>query len=406
VATEKRDLHSGDPLWSLAQADALPAESLKRDLDTDVLIVGGGFTASVIAEALADDFSVVCADRRRPGHGSTQASTGLLLYEIDTPLIKLRAQIGAEPANRAWERSNRAMKALTRKIAELEIESDLKHRLGVYLPGDVLDAGGLEIEAATRAECGLPSYLADRAELRSRFDIAEETAIISENTAEANPVKCTAGFHRAAMEREARLFTDTEITGIEDAGSTVLARTRAGPVIRARHLIFASGYEVPEYIDLPGHQIVSTWAFATFRQPRLWPEQVLVWEASDPYSYLRSTPDGRALIGGGDEPFDSAAKREAHTPAKIQMLQEKLREFYPHLDITPEYVWSGAFGRSDTGLPRIGPLPGRPNCYAVFGFGGNGMTYAQIAAEMLGCILRGEDDPDADLFAFQEAATT
>lgn len=371
-----------------------------------MLIVGGGFTASIIAENLSGDYSVVSVDRRRPGHGSTNASTGLLLYEIDTPLIKLRAQIGAEPANRAWARSSKAMKALTRKIAALEIGGDLRHRLGVYLPGNVLDAGGLEIEAAARAECALPSYLADRAELRARFDIAAETAIVSENTAEADPVKCGAGFHRAAMARGARLFADTEITGIEDAGSAVLAATKQGPVIRARHLIFASGYEVPEYIDRPGHEIASTWAFATVRQPRLWPEHVLLWEASEPYSYLRSTPDGRALIGGGDEPFDSETKREARTPAKIRMLQDKLGEFYPHLGTTPEFVWSGAFGHSDTGLPAIGPLPGHANCYAVFGFGGNGMTYAQIASEILGRMLRGESDPDADLFAIPVSSAT
>lgn len=399
MTTEKRDLHSGELLWNADPADALPVEQLNSDIQTDVLIVGGGFTAGVIAENLSSDFAVICADRRRPGHGSTQASTGLLLYEIDTPLIKLRAQIGAEPANRAWARSSAAMKALTRRIASLGIEADLKHRLGVYIPGDVLDEGGLEIEAAARSECGLPSYLADRAELRSRFDLAEETAIVSENTAEANPVKCAAGFHRAAMARGAKLLADTEITGIGDAGSTVIASTKSGKVIRARHVIFASGYEVPEFIDIPGQEIVSTFAFATFRQPKLWPEQALIWEASDPYCYLRSTPDGRALIGGGDEPFDSETKREARTPAKVRLLQDWLRETYPQLDVTPEYVWSGSFGQSDTGLPAIGPIPGRPNCYAVFGFGGNGMTYAQIASEMLGRMLRGESDSDADLFS-------
>jgi glycine/D-amino acid oxidase-like deaminating enzyme len=399
VTTEKRDLHSGNPVWGTQPADDLPAETLARDLTADVLIVGGGFTGSVIAENLSLDFSVVAVDRRHPGRGSTHASTGLLLYEIDTPLIKLRAEIGAEPANRAWARSSAAMQSLTRKLAALNI-GDLKHRLGVYLPGNTLDAGGLEIEAAARAEVGLPSWLIGRGELQSKFGLRADAAIVSENTAEADPVQCAAGFHRAAMARGARLFHETEITEIEDAGATMIAATASGPSIRARHVIFASGYEIPEYIEVPGHDIVSTFAFASFRQPRLWPEQALVWEASDPYCYLRSTPDGRALIGGGDEPFDSVAKREARTPQKVRLMQEKLRAWYPHLDVTPEFVWSGAFGRSETGLPRIGPLPGRPNCYAVFGFGGNGMTYAEIAAEMLGRMLRGEADPDADLFAF------
>ena len=32
-----------------------------------------------------------------------------------------------------------------------------------------------------------------------------------------------------------------------------------------------------------------------------WPDNALVWEASDPYLYMRATLDGRVIIGGADE---------------------------------------------------------------------------------------------------------
>jgi glycine/D-amino acid oxidase-like deaminating enzyme len=37
-------------------------------------------------------------------------------------------------------------------------------------------------------------------------------------------------------------------------------------------------------------------------------------------------------------------------------------------------------------------------CYAVLGFGGNGITFSALAAQMLQRMLAGLDDPDADLF--------
>lgn len=38
------------------------------------------------------------------------------------------------------------------------------------------------------------------------------------------------------------------------------------------------------------------------------------------------------------------------------------------------------------------------NVYAVMGFGGNGITFSQIAAEIVAAAVNGGTDPDADLF--------
>lgn len=56
-------------------------------------------------------------------------------------------------------------------------------------------------------------------------------------------------------------------------------------------------------------------------------------------------------------------------------------------------------GGGVTGMPAIGPVPGAKGCYAVLGFGGNGITFAAIAAQMFQRMLAGQPDPDAELFA-------
>ncbi len=68
----------------------------------------------------------------------------------------------------------------------------------------------------------------------------------------------------------------------------------------------------------------------------------------------------------------------------------------PHIGPT----WAGAFGTTETGLPSIGAIPKQQNCYAVLGFGGNGITYSRIAADILSAEFAGKPDPDADLYAF------
>jgi glycine/D-amino acid oxidase-like deaminating enzyme len=69
--------------------------------------------------------------------------------------------------------------------------------------------------------------------------------------------------------------------------------------------------------------------------------------------------------------------------------------------VTAEYRWAGTFGESDTGLPSIGPIPGMANCFAVLGYGGNGLTFGMIAAQVIAAQFTNSSDPDDDLFAFR-----
>lgn len=126
----------------------------------------------------------------------------------------------------------------------------------------------------------------------------------------------------------------------------------------------------------------------------------LIWEAADPYLYVRSTVDGRVICGGADEPLRNAVLRDRMIARKTTALQRALGHLLPQLDTTPEYCWAGSFGQSDSGLPRIGAIPGHPRCHAVLGFGGNGITWSMMAAEMLSAAVAGIRDPDEALFAF------
>jgi glycine/D-amino acid oxidase-like deaminating enzyme len=54
-----------------------------------------------------------------------------------------------------------------------------------------------------------------------------------------------------------------------------------------------------------------------------------------------------------------------------------------------------------TGLPIVGRIPGKPNCWIALGYEGNGITYAQIASDIIAGALTGNPDTDADLYDFR-----
>lgn len=396
----KLDLRTGRPVWSAYRAPAAPVSRLTRDIRTDVLVVGMGISGAMIAEALASDgHRVACIDRRGPLLGSTSATTALVQFEIDQPLTILSRKIGREKAERAWRRSRLAVANLEARIRERGIACRLAQRPSLYLDGDVLPPSLLREEAQARRRAGLRSDYLVPSDIERRFGIKGRAALLEYGNLALDPRKATAGMLRAAANRGARLYAPVEACGIETSSGEAVVATRHGPSIRAASLVLATGYELLDIVPATAHQVISTWAMATKPQKRaVWPDEAFIWEASDPYLYMRVLHDGRVVCGGEDEPFMDEDRRDALTAGKIDAIARKLGRLFPRLDTTPDFAWAGAFGTTSTGLPLIGRVPRRPNVLAVMGYGGNGITYSQIASELVATALAGDRDHDEDLY--------
>jgi glycine/D-amino acid oxidase-like deaminating enzyme len=398
-----RELRGGQSPWQEARV-ALPARTLlRRDRECDVLVAGAGVTGAMIAEALSDiGLHVITCDRRMPAAGATAASTAMVLHEMDTPLLRLARRMRREDAERLWRRSFLAVHALRDRVRTLDFEADLQERHCVYLQGDLLDAAGLRAEAQARARAGFEvSYLAP-AQVQREYGIRGRAALRSAGALAANPRALAAGFLRAAAARGAELLAPEDIVSVEVRRTGVRATTRSGHHIAAGHLVLATGYELFRCVPSRGHRIVSTWAIATRRQkPALWPGPDLIWEASSAFLSLRTTADGRVLCGGGGENLADAAARDALLPVKAAWLQKRLSAMLPRVDARPAFAWSCSYGVTAAGLPVIGEIPGMPHCFAVLGFGGNGITFSMVAAQMLRNRLSGAGDAELDLLGFR-----
>ncbi len=400
MLTHKRKLRTDGSLWQHLRAPRVPYRALTRDTQADVLIVGGGITGAMIGEALSEaGLDTIIVDRRRPAQGSTLASTALVAYEIDTPLIELQRKIGKRDAMRAWRRSRLAVSSLHAFLRNGGLEAQSRDSL--YLSGNSLGARDLRRESDRRQAAGIETQFLDRAALRERFGIDRRAALLNFDNLTINPRAVTAQLLIRAQKHGARIYAPAEIAELSRTKSSIVATDREGRRIRCRHAVLATGYEFPKLVPLGGHRIMTTWAFATAPQRRrLWPEECLIWEASSPYLYIRTTPDGRVLCGGEDEKISHALHDGALLERKVARLQHKLGKLFPRLDTQPEFAWAASFGETSTGLPIIGEIPGWKNCWAALGYGGNGITYSRIATEIVRTALTGDSDPDADLYAF------
>jgi len=400
-ATRHLDLRTGTPIWEQPMGALARLPRLDADVEADVVVVGGGITGALVVDALLrTGLSVIVVERRGWALGSTAASTALLQFEIDKPLVHLIDQLGRADAVRAYTRSAMAVDYLRGRVEDLGLRCGLRERHAAYLPGNVLDVAGLRAECAARDAIGLRSEMIERSALIAATTIDRPAAIWSAGAAEVDPVALARGLWRSAVARGARLFAPVEVTDTAPGRDRVTLSTVQGYQLRARHVVFATGYELVKLVPKGRHKITSSWVIATRPQPRrVWPSKALIWEAADPYLYLRTTTDGSVICGGEDADFSDEAKRDALIPHKTAALSRKLAKLLPGIDATPALAWAGCFGVSPTGLPTIGRIPGARNCHVVMGFGGNGITFAAVAATLLQRTLTGLHDPDEDLFA-------
>ena len=100
----------------------------------------------------------------------------------------------------------------------------------------------------------------------------------------------------------------------------------------AKYAVFCTGYELMKFARPKGYKVISTWALATRPQPeRIWPSKSLIWEAADPYLYLRTTGQGRVIVGGEDESFSDDVLRDKLIPKKIAAVIEEVRDVWKGL---------------------------------------------------------------------------
>lgn len=406
--TDQSDLRGGQAPWQ-TDLPGFVTKGTAHSLRCEVLVVGGGITGSLVAEHLTRRGHNVCIiDREKPGFGSTAASTAMLQWEIDCPLSELTEFYGFERAANIYRRSFEAVSGLKALVYDLALPCAFRDRSSLYIASGNTGSRELSLEHKLRQRAGLPGVFLDQPTLKEHFGFDREAAILSPGSADADPLRLAHALITSAVTRGAKLL-DAEAIAYDNIGSGVVVTLDSGHVIEAKKVVLATGYVMPDFVKTDLHKIASSWAIATPPQKKanLWRDEVLVWEASEGYLYARTTADGRIVIGGeDDESAMNPEERDRLMPEKAKIILNKLAKLWPQADARADFIWSGAFGETEDGLPLIGQVPGHPNIYAAYGYGGNGITFSFLASRLIARMLAGDREPWFNEFALDRPRPT
>ena len=397
-------LKSGCSFWpTIYQGPEVQTRPLMRDIRCEVAVIGAGISGALATYHLVNaGLHVVVLDRRDIGKGSTAASTGLLQYEIDTPLVDLIAKIGSEKAITAYRVSAEATAAFAPLVAQLADPCGLHARPSLYLAAGEADVKVLQAECHARLAMGIDVKFLSATELHSAFGFSRPAALLSKLGFEVDPYRLTQHLLLAAASRGAEMFTQTEVTRYEADERGVTLTAANGPTVRADHVVFATGYETMGIVPDGLCTLSSTYALCGEPLADLpgWRDRCLIWEAARPYLYVRSAPANRIMVGGQDEPIVDPEKRDALIEPKTEKLRQRFAELFAGTQIETTCAWAGTFSQTKDGLPYIGRLASFPRGYFALGYGGNGITFSLIAAELIRDSILEKPNPIAELFGF------
>jgi glycine/D-amino acid oxidase-like deaminating enzyme len=198
------------------------------------------------------------------------------------------------------------------------------------------------------------------------------------------------------------VYDQTEIEKFNLNQDEPVIEIKDGYTVKCKKVIFCTGFETTKMLKENVAKLFYTYACVS-EQHIVLPEKIhetLFWNTDSPYLYMRTTDDGRLLVGGEDSANNFPFFQQKIKENKAENLMKKLAEILPEVHFIQDFNWGGTFGTTKDGLPYIGKSPEYDNALFVLGFGGNGITFSIQAMDIITDLLKGKPNILSDLYRF------
>lgn len=363
--------------------------ALRGEVETDVCIVGAGFTGISAGLELAErGFSVVVLEAVRIGFGASGRNGGQIVNGYSRDLAIIERRYGAEKARALGAMSLEGGNIIRDRVARYAIACDLRagNFLAAFTDKQLREMEETKHNWESHGHTGLE--LIDRAGVAGIVDTDRYAGgMVDHLGGHIHPLNLVLGEAAALESLGGRIYEQSPATAVE-TGPSPLVRTRDG-VARARYVLVCGnaylGRLLPEIggkIMPVSSQIIATEPLEPALARRLLPAGYCVEDASYVLDYFRRTADDRLLYGGG------VGYGGSDPHSIVGAIRPNMLKTFPALrDTRIDFAWSGNFALTLTRVPHVGRLS--PTVYFSHGDSGHGVTTTHLLGKLLGEAVAG-----------------
>jgi glycine/D-amino acid oxidase-like deaminating enzyme/nitrite reductase/ring-hydroxylating ferredoxin subunit len=379
-------------LWQETTEDYSVKNKLSEpDQSFDVIIAGGGITGITTGLLLQRaGKSVLIAEARSPGFGTTGGTTAHLNTFFDTPYHVIQKRFGEKDAQLVAKAARQALELIGNNVAEYEIDCGYKKLPGYLFSQDEKQTTELEDIFKGSKECNVACIWTTDIPVPIPFN----KALSFSDQATFHPTRYLQALTAAFEKAGGIILENCRITNVEEGEINIVVSSHGN--FKAHNFIYAT--HIPPGVNLLHFRCAPYRSYAItarLEKETDYPD-ALIYDMYDPYHYYRTQEiDGELYFIAGGE--DHKTGHEANTEGCFRKLEAHVRSRFPVKEIVNR--WSSQYFEPADGLPYIGHLPGHPgSMYVATGYGGNGMIYSAVAAITLTEMIAGGNSEYEELF--------
>ena len=367
--------------------------------DTDICIVGAGFTGLAIAlHLLRAGKSVILFDAQKLGDGASGKNGGMIgpsLHKLG--LDGLSSIYGANKAHAILQEGINAINYFKTFIAEEKIDCDLAMTGRFRGVNNQQELDNLERDCEKLSILkGFEYQLIQPQDVRSEIGSSHYYAGVTYGLdGGLHPQKLLIALTQKILNLGGQIFDQTQVTDIQKLGNKHQITTTKGSLIAGQVVIATNGYSKEFGKPFLSHfynrvmpitsAMIATEPLSSDTINRLFPKRRMHGGNHRLVQYYRPSPDGKRILFGarGVDFYDRADKNG-------QNLKNLLNKIFPEVtDVKISHSWSGKVAYTFDHVPHLGQHDG---LYYAMGYCGSGVTRSLYLAKKLSMQILGEEN--------------